>query len=72
MLSLPGLFDRDFPDGFHTGDNDVWLTRLYRPGTASSTIFYFVGLVVGDVPHAKSLGNGSHRAPVSQIESLVP
>ncbi len=62
---------RDFPDGFHTGDNDVWLTRLYRPETASSTIFYVVGLVVGYVPHPKSPGNGSHRAPVSHIESFV-
>jgi hypothetical protein len=62
---------RYFPDGFDTGDNNVWLTRLYRPETASSTIFYFVGLVLGYVPHAKSLGNGSHRAPVSHMESFV-
>ena len=62
--------NRDFPDGFHTGDNEVWRTQLYRPETASSTSFYVVGLILGYVPHAKSLSNGSHRAPVSQIESL--
>jgi hypothetical protein len=50
--------NRDFPDGFHTGDNDVWLTRFYRPETASSTIFYFVGLVLGYLPQPKYLGNG--------------
>ena len=47
----------------------MWLIRLYRPETAPSTIFYFDEL--GYVPHAKSLGNGSHLAPVSHIESFV-
>ena len=63
--------NRYFPDGFHTGDIDARLTPLYPPEAASSMVFHFVGPVFGHVPHAKSFGNGSHRAPVSQIASLV-